>query len=444
VNIDSIVLARMQFAATASFHIIFPCLIIGLSSYLLALEILWLKTGRRIYRQQFEFWIRPFAAFFITGVITGIVLSYQLDTIFGGFYERTVDVLVPIRQLEFANAVLLEAGCFGIMVWGWRRVGDRLHVIATSIVTLGVYVSVFCILSRNSWMQTPAGHVFIDGTLGLDNALAAVFNPSFPYRFVHMVGAAWLSSAFFIMGISSTLLLHRPGHSLARQSLRVAVITAAVLLPLQILTGDLHGLNTRDHQPMKLAAMEGLWQTTEGAPLVPLALPDPVTEQNRYAVEIPRLASLIITHDLAGVVLGLNEVPASDRPNVPIVFASFRIMVALGMLMLVVAMTGLYLLRRKQLFETRWFLRVLCWMTPSGFLATIAGWCVTEAGRQPWVVYGLVRTTEVVDTVARHRVPGMLVLIGISYVVLLVALTLYLRRVFASPVRGRRHDAVAF
>ena len=388
-DIDPVVLARLQFGATASFHILFPCLIIGLSSYLAVLELLWLRTGHTMYRTLFDFWIRPFAVVFVIGVATGVVLSFQLDTAFGGFYEHTVDVLVPIRRVEFINAMLLEAGCFGVMVWGRPYVGRRLHLAATLIVTLGVYVSVFCVLSRNSWMQTPAGYLLTDGELRLADWQAAVFNPSFPYRFAHMVGAAWTSTAFVVLGVFAAILLRSPGHVMASRGLRAAVIAGALLVPLQMLSGDLHGLNTRDHQPIKLAAMEGLWHTTRGAPLVPFAVPDPATETNRLALEIPNLASLILTHDPDGELLGLSEVPRHERPNVPIVFYSFRIMVACGLLMLVVAVTGLLLLLRQRLTKSSWYLRLCCWSAPAGLIATIAGWCVTEAGRQPWVVYGV-------------------------------------------------------
>ena len=428
-NLEPVVLARLQFGATASFHILFPCLIIGLATYLAALKILWMKTDRTIYRAQFEFWVKPFAAVFVIGVVTGVVLSWQLDTVFSGFYEQTVDVLVPIRKIEFANAMWLEAGCFCIMVWGRNRVGERLHLLATLAVTVGIYVSVFCILARNSWMQTPDGFVLVDGRLRLEDWRAAVFNPSLPYRFVHMVGAAWISTGFVVAGVNAWILLKDDRHALARQGLRTALLASMVLVPLQVISGDLHGLNTRDHQPVKLAAMEGLWHTRAGAPLVPFAIPDPGGERNRYALEIPKLASLIITHDPDGVVEGLSEVPKAERPNVPIVFYSFRIMVGLGLLMLAVAALGGYLMWTRRLFGERRFLRLCCCVAPSGLLATIAGWCVTEAGRQPWVVYGLIRTGEITRANPVEQTLGTVALIGAAYVALLVWLMFFLRRI---------------
>ncbi len=444
-NLDPEVLARIQFGATAAFHIMFPCLIIGLASYLSVLKVLWMRTKHPIYHEQYAFWIKPFAAVFVIGVVTGVVLSWQLDTVFGGFYRQTVDVLVPIRSLEFTNAVWLEAGFFGIMVWGCRRVGDRLHLIATLAVTLGVYVSVFCILARNSWMHTPAGYSLIGGELRLDDWRAAVFNPSFPYRLAHMVGAAWVSSAFIVLGVNAWLLLRRSSHTFARHGVRTALLACAVLLPLQMLSGDLHGLNTRDHQPIKLAAMEGLWHTTAGAPLLPFALPDPDLELNHHAVAIPKLASLIITHDPDGVVQGLTSVPAELRPNVPIVFFSFRIMILLGVLMLAIAASGLYLLYKQRLYHSRRFLHLCCWAAPSGLVATIAGWCVTEAGRQPWVVHGLIRTTDITKPAGLPQALTTAGLIAAAYGLMFGALLFYLRRSMMcqlKPAAGPEHCTV--
>jgi cytochrome d ubiquinol oxidase subunit I len=423
---DHVVLSRLQFASTAGFHIIFPCLIIGLAFYLTALEILWLKTKQQIYRAQFEFWVKPFAAAFIVGVTTGVVLSYQLDTAFGGFYYKTLNILVPIRKIEFANALLVEAGFFGIMVWGWKKVGDRLHFLATLMVTAGVIASAACILARNSWMQTPDGFLLIDGQLMLDDWLSAVISPSFPYRFAHMLGAAFVSTAFFILGISAWFLLKQRHRTFAQFSLRASLLVILVLTPLQFFSGDLHGLNTKEHQPTKLAAMEALWDTMEGAPLVLFGVPDQKLEANRYAVEIPKLASLIITHELNGKLIGLKDVPREERPNVPIVFFSFRIMVGLGLAMLAVGVVGLLLWRKGYLYSSRWYLRVCCSMIPSGFLATIAGWCVSEAGRQPWVVYGLIKTAEVVVPMDASQVVQFLSSIAIAYALLFSGFVYYL------------------
>jgi cytochrome bd ubiquinol oxidase subunit I len=433
---DVVILQRLQFAGTAGFHIIFPCLIIGLAFYLSALEIMWLKTRRPLYRAQFDFWVKPFAAAFILGVTTGVVLSFQLDTAFGGFYHKTFNILVPVRKLEFANALLLEAGFFAIMVWGRERVGERLHCLATLMVTIGVVLSAVCILARNSWMQTPDGFTLTDGELVLNDWFAAVFSPSFPYRFVHMLTAAWLSTAFLVLGVSAWFLLKHRQHQFAGFGMRSALLVIAVLTPLQFLSGDLHGLNTREYQPIKLAAIEALWHTTEGAPLVLFARPNPTLEKNDYALEIPKLASLIITHDPNGKVLGLSSVPRDERPNVPIVFFSFRIMLALGVMMLAVGAAGLFLWRKGQLYDTRWYLRTCCVMIPSGLLATIAGWCTAEAGRQPWVVYGLIKTIDVVVPTEASEVAQFLTVISIAYAVFLYAFVHYLCRIVARRSAG--------
>ena len=414
-------LSRILFGATAGFHIIFPCLIIGLMFYLVALEVLWQRTGREIYRTQFDFWVKLFAAAFIVGVATGVALSYQLDTAFGGFYDHTFALLLPIRRMELLNAVFIEAGFFGVMVWGRERVGKRLHLLATLLVALGILTSMVCILARNSWMQTPDGFMLEGGQLEVRDWLSVVFNPSFPYRFFHMLGASLSSTAFVVLGISAWLLLKGRDRSFAEFGMRASLLCIVIVLPLQFLSGDLHGLNTRVHQPTKLAAMEGLWDTTHGAPMVLFAVPDQEQERNRYAVEIPKLASLIVTHSLDGKIAGLKEVPKEERPYVPLVFFSFRIMVAAGMMMLIVGVTGMVLLRKKRLFASRRFLQGCCWMIPSGFIATIAGWCVSEAGRQPWVIHGMLKTAEIAASVPAAQAMHSAAWFAIAYTVLFAA-----------------------
>jgi cytochrome d ubiquinol oxidase subunit I len=428
-EIDQVLLARLQFGITASVHILFPCLIIGFALYLAVLEILWLKTQRDIYQIQYQFWLKPFAILFVVGAITGVVLSYQLDTFFSSFYRKTVDILLPIRELESLNTRLLIAGCFGIMIWGWRRVGSCLHLLATLLVTLGVLVSVSCILARNSWMQTPAGFAVMNGQLVITDRWAAVFSPSFPYRFAHMVGAALVSTAFIVLGISSWFLLKQRQQVFARFNLRIALAVISVAVPLQLLSGDLHGLNTRHYQPAKLAAIEALWDTTAGAPLVVFALPDQAQERNRYAVEIPKLASLILTHDPDGAITGLKAIPKDERPQVAVAFFSLRLMVGIGLLMVVVGITGLVLWHRRQVYECCWFLRLCCAMMPSGLIATIAGWWVTEAGRQPWVVYGLIKTADVVTLFPASDAIHFLSFLGLAYSALLGVAMYYFWRV---------------
>lgn len=417
-EIDPIFLSRLLFGVTASFHIIFPCLVIGLAFYLAILEFLWLKTKQEIYRTQYKFWLKPFASVFIIGMITGVVLSYQLDTTFSDFYERTASILVPIRRVELTNVLILEGGTLGIMVWGWRRVGTRLHFIATLMMVLGVLIAGACITARNSWMQTPDGYALVGNQILLQDWFSAIFSPSFPYRFLHMLAAASLSTAFFVLGISAWFLINKQYREFAQYSLRFALIAILIMTPVQIFLGHLHGVNTYEHQPLKIAAIEGLWETTHGAPLILFAVPDQETEQNRYAVEIPHLASLIITHDLDGELMGLKDVPKTERPNVPIVFISFRVMVGIALLMLLVGVTGVFLMKKRRLYQSRWFLRTCVAMTPSGFIATIAGWCVTEVGRQPWVVSGLVKTTEIVTSPPGSQVVRFLGFIGAFYTLL--------------------------
>lgn len=427
-EIDQILLARLQFGVTASAHIIFPCLVIGLAFYLAILESVWLKTGRDIYRIQYQFWLKPFAILFVVGAITGVVLSYQLDTFFGGFYQQMTDVLLPIRKLELLNVKVVIAGCFGIMIWGWRWVGNRLHLLATWLVFLGVLVSVTCILARNSWMQTPAGFAEVNGQLVVTDWLAAVFSPSFPYRFAHMLGTALVSTAFMVLGISAWFLLRQRHQIFARFNLRVALAVIGVAVPLQILSGDLHGMNTSHYQPTKLAAIEGLWDTTAGAPLLVFTLPDQDQERNRYAVEIPRLASLILTHDPNGTITGLKAAPKDQRPRVAITFFSFRLMVGMGLLMVATGITGLVLWHRRRVYECRWFLWLCCAMMPSGLIAAIAGWWVTEAGRQPWVVYGLVKTEDVAIPVPVADAIHFALVLGLAYSALLSVAMYYLWR----------------
>ncbi|MFM9438203.1 cytochrome bd ubiquinol oxidase subunit I [Janthinobacterium sp. CG_23.3] len=416
-----VMLSRAQFGATASLHIIFPCLIIGLVFYLVALEILWLATGREIYRTQFDFWVKLFAAAFIVGVATGVALSFQLDTAFGGFYDKTFALLVPIRKMELLNAVFIEAGFFGAMVWGRERVGKRLHLAATLLVALGVVTSMACILARNSWMHTPDGFSLLGGRLETRDWLSLVLSPSFPYRFFHMLGASFSSAAFVVLGVSAWLMLKGREPHFAAFGLRASLRVIAVVLPLQFLSGDLHGLNTSAYQPTKLAAIEALWDTTHGAPMVLFALPDQERERNRYAIEIPKLASLIVAHSLNGKIAGLKEVPKDERPYVPLVFFSFRIMVAMGVMMLAVGIVGMVLLRKKRLYDSRRFLRICCGMIPSGFIATIAGWCVSEAGRQPWVIHGLLKTVDVAVSMPAARAMHTAAWFGVAYAVLFAA-----------------------
>lgn len=442
---DPIVLSRLQFGLTASFHIIFPCLVIGLAFYLAILEYMWLRTKRPIYCVQYKYWLKPFVAVFFLGMITGVVLSFQLDTTFSGFYERTASVLVPIRQIELANVLLFEAGTLGIMLCGWRRVGPKLHFTATLMMVIGVLISAICITARNAWMQTPDGFVIAEGQILVQDWMSVIVSPSFPYRLSHMLAAAFLSTAFFVLGISAWYLLRNRYQEFAQRSLKFSLLVIIVMTPVQIFLGHLHGVNTHENQPTKIAAMEGLWETQHGAPMVVFGIPDQDHEVNRFSVEIPKLASLVVTHDPNGKLQGLNETPKHERPNVAIVFISFRIMILLCLLMLLVGMVGIYLLKMNRLFQSRKFLYVCVIMLPSGLIATIAGWIVSEVGRQPWVISGLIKTSDVVTATPSHELVEFIGFISIFYLLLFFIFIYSIKRFIGQgPIRDPSTALSAF
>ncbi|MVF14976.1 cytochrome ubiquinol oxidase subunit I [Ketobacter sp. MCCC 1A13808] len=414
-DVDYILISRLGFAFTASYHIIFPSLIVGLAFYLTALEALWLKTGQENYRLQYLFWLKPFTAAFFVAVITGVGLSFQLDTHFGQFYYKTIDILAPIRHFELINAIVLEAGSLGVMWWGWKRVGKKLHFAATLMMSLGIIISFVCIIARNSWMQTPDGYELVAGQLVLTDWFAAIINPSFPYRFTHMLLAGLMSTACFVLGLSAWFLIKQQQINFARFNLHVALTAIVILAPLQIFIGDLHGLNTRENQPMKIAAIEGLWKTTDGAPLVLFGIPDKEKAENKNAIEIPKLASLILTHKTDGEVKGMNAFPKQNWPNVALIFYSFRIMVALGFWIVLIGFIGCYLRYKNKLNNNKIFLRIAIFTIPAGFIATIAGWLVAEAGRQPWVIYEIIKTKDILLPISRTEAIHSLLLMGIIY-----------------------------
>jgi cytochrome d ubiquinol oxidase subunit I len=430
-DFDALLLSRLQFALTISFHILFPTLTIGLAIYLAVIEGLWLKTKQQIYRQLYVFWSRIFALSFGMGVVSGVVLSYQFGTNFSRFSEVTGNVLGPLMTYEVMTAFFLEAGFLGIMLFGWNRVRPTVHYFATLMVAVGTVASAFWILAANSWMHTPAGAELRDGVFHVIDWSAVIFNPSFPYRFSHMILAGLITTAFFIAGVSAWYLYQRRHRVFAQRAFAIAIGAAALLTPIQILVGDLHGLNTKQHQPMKVAAMEGRWDTLAGAPLLLFAVPDQEAEQNRFELGIPKGASLILEHDPDGVVYGLKEVAPQDRPNVALVFYSFRVMIGIGLLMLALSWLGVWYLRRNRLAERRGYLRAMVCMVPAGFIATLAGWYVAEAGRQPWLVQGLLRTAEGVSSVPAGQVLGSLVAFGTLYAALFAAFVYYLVRTIA-------------
>ncbi|WP_299020153.1 cytochrome ubiquinol oxidase subunit I [uncultured Photobacterium sp.] len=393
-------LARFQFAFTVSFHIVFPAFTIGLASYLAVLEGLFLKTGQHKYIELYQYWIKIFAISFGMGVVSGIVMSYQFGTNWSVFAEKTGPVLGPLMGYEVFTAFFLEAGFLGVMLFGMKRVGQKLHFLSTLIVAFGTLFSAFWILSVNSWMHTPAGYSVNElGQFIPEDWWAVVFNPSFPYRLVHMVLAAYLTTAFVVGGVGAYHLLRSQHNHLARKMFSMAMWMAAIVTPLQVVVGDLHGLNTLEHQPAKIAAMEGHFETQKGAPLILFGIPNEEEKVVDYKIAIPHLGSVILKHEWNGEVKGLDAFPEEQQPPVTLVFWSFRIMVALGFMMLAIGLTSLWLRWKKELYHNNWFHRCCLVMAPAGFIALLSGWITTEVGRQPFTVYGLLRTVDSISPV---------------------------------------------
>jgi cytochrome bd ubiquinol oxidase subunit I len=431
-GMSALTLARIQFAFTVSFHIIFPAFTIGLASWLAVLEWRWLKTGNAIFAEVYRLWVKIFAVTFGMGVVSGVVLSFQFGTNWSVFADKGGNVLGPLLGYEVLTAFFLEASFLGVMLFGWNRVSPRMHFASTVIVALGTLVSAFWILSANSWMQTPGGfRIGEDGLLYPTAWLEVIFNPSFPYRFAHMVTAAYLTTAFVVAGIGAYYLWRRRHVQHARVMFGMAMIMAVFVAPMQLVLGDLHGLNTLEHQPAKVAAMEGLWDTQKGAPLVLFGWPDQKEETTKYSLEIPKLSSLILTHELDGEVKGLKEWPKEERPPVAWVFWSFRIMVGIGMLMIATGLLALVLYLRKRLFDTTWFQYWCMALTPAGFIAVLAGWFVTEIGRQPYIVYGLLKTADAISPVSAGPIAISLLAFIVVYVLVFGAGSYYVLKLIA-------------
>jgi cytochrome d ubiquinol oxidase subunit I len=417
--LDTLLLSRIQFAANISFHILFPTITIALGWLLVYFKIRFDLSQHPVWMRAYRFWVKVFALTFALGVVSGITMSFQFGTNWPGFMETVGNIAGPLLAYEILTAFFLEATMLGIMLFGFNKVPRWLHTLATLLVALGTTLSAFWILVLNSWMQTPAGFEMRDGVAHATDWLAIIFNPSFPYRFSHMLLASALTVCFLVAGISAYRLYRGDNKKAPRLTLKTALFTAAVLAPTQAFVGDLHGLNTLEHQPQKIAAMEGIWHTEQGAPLVLFAIPDAETQTNRFALEIPKLASLILTHDLNGELKGINEFPGAHPPVAP-VFYSFRVMVGIGVLMLAVAWwCSLRLYRKGELSSLQY--KVLIGMSFSGWLATLAGWYVTEIGRQPYLVYGVLKTSDAVTTVASEQVALTLIMYLALYVVLLLA-----------------------
>jgi cytochrome d ubiquinol oxidase subunit I len=390
-------LARIQFAANISFHILFPMITIALGWVLLFFKIRFTRSGDEKWMNAYRLWVKVFALTFALGVVSGITMSFQFGTNWPGFMETVGNIAGPLLAYEVLTAFFLEASFLGIMLFGFRRVGNRIHTLATALVAFGTTLSAFWILALNSWLHTPAGFEMIDGQAHATDWMAIIFNPSFPYRLTHTLIASGLTVAFLMAGIAAYRWLRNDRGPSVKATLRTGLTLAAVLIPVQIFVGDLHGLNTLEHQPAKVAAMEGLWETRAGAPLVLFGIPDEASRTNHYAVEIPRLASMILTHDPDGVVKGIEEF-GEDHPPVGTVFWAFRVMVCTGLAMLAVSWLGLWSIRRGR-EPSKPLARALVAMTFSGWVAVLSGWYVTEVGRQPFLVNGVLRTTEAASSV---------------------------------------------
>ncbi|SEQ47725.1 cytochrome d ubiquinol oxidase subunit I [Loktanella sp. DSM 29012] len=430
------ILARVQFAFTVSFHIIFPAFSIGLASFLAVLNALWLRTGNPTYRALFDYWKKIFAVAFGMGVVSGIVMSYQFGTNWAVFSDRTGPVLGPLMAYEVLSAFFLEAGFLGIMLFGRERVGNGLHMFATAMVAFGTLMSATWILSVNSWMQTPAGYSINElGQFVPENWLEIVFNPSFPYRLLHMVLAAYLTTAFVVAGVGAWHLLKDRTDAAARKMFSMAMWMALLVTPLQIAAGDFHGINTLEHQPAKVMAMEGHYDShPDGAPLILFGIPNPAEKRIDYAVEIPKLSSLILKHDLNAPLDGLDTIPDADEPPVPIVFFSFRVMVGIGFAMLAVGIWGGVQRYRKRLYDSTLLHRTAVLMGPAGFIAVLAGWITTEVGRQPFTVYGVMRTSESLSPIAAPAVAASLIAFIVVYFFVFGAGTFYIMRLMGKDV----------
>jgi cytochrome d ubiquinol oxidase subunit I len=393
-TLDPLILSRLQFAWVIGWHIVLPAFTVGMASYIALLEGLHLATGRAAYLNTAQFWTRIFAVAFGMGVVTGIVMPFQFGTNWSRLADAAGNVIGPLLAYEGVVAFFLEAAFLGVLLFGRNLVPRWAHFTAALMVAIGTLFSSFWILATNSWMQTPAGYTLIDGRFYPADWLAIVFNPSFPYRLAHTVVAFYVTTGFVVLGVGAYTVRRGRNPEEGRVMMTTALGLLAVLVPLQMLIGDQHGLNTRAHQPAKLAAIEGRWETASHVPLTLFAWPDEAAERNDLAIDIPELGSLILTHSLAGTVQGLKDFPADDRPPVAIVFFAFRVMVGLAVVMAVVVAAGWWLRWRGRLFAAAWYLMLCHWTIPIGFVAVLAGWATTEVGRQPWTVYGLLRTAQ--------------------------------------------------
>src|ERR1700674_5320794 len=436
-DLDPVLLARLQFAFTITFHIIFPSFTIGLSAYIATVEVMWMKTGREHFHRLGRVLTKIFAVSFAMGVVSGIVLSYQLGTNWSRFSVVTGNVLGPLIGYEVVAAFFLEATFLGIMLFGWNRVPPALHTFSCIAVAVGTVISAFWILSANSWMHTPTGHEMRNGIAIPVDWLTVIFNPSFPYRFAHMVNAAFLTTCFVVFAVGARYLLAGKHLDEAKTMLRMAVGFAAIVAPLQLFLGDQHGLNTLKHQPIKIAAMEGHWDGSKPGDYHIFAWPDEKAEMNHFEISIPRGSSLILKHDPNGLFTGLKDARPQDRPPVLTVFFGFRIMFYIGCFMIASALYGAWLWWRRRLFETRWYLHIMAQSWWTGFVAVIAGWVVTESGRQPWIVQGIMRPADATSPLPVGTIGVTLALFVLVYGVVFSLGIFYINRLIA---KGPQHD----
>jgi cytochrome d ubiquinol oxidase subunit I len=449
VELDALLLSRLQFAFTIAFHILFPAFTIGLAAFLAVLEGLWLWTKRDAFKVLYLFWVKIFALSFGMGVVSGVVLSYQFGTNWSEFIRLTGGVIGPLLAYEVLTAFFLEASFLGVMLFGWKKVGPRLHFLATVLVAVGTTISAFWILSANSWMQTPQGfETLTDGTLRATDFMAVIFNPSLPTRLAHMLLAAFLTTGLVVGAVSAFHVLKDrakgavTGWTESRIALVMAVGLVAVLAPLQLVAGHLSGEVTHKYQPSKTAAIEGYWETRADQPLHLFGIPDRDAQKNHFEVSIPGLGNAIQNLPRDQVIQGLDVWPREDQPPPFIPFFGFRIMVGLGLLMIALGTTGAVLIWRRKLFETPWFLRFCVAMGPSGFIAVLAGWMVTEVGRQPWVVYGVLKTRDAVSPVTTGEVATSLIAYVVVYSVVFTAGALFILRLMAEgPVAALAEHA---
>lgn len=429
-DLDPVLISRFQFAFVVSFHAIFPVFTIGLAAYVAVLEGLYYRTDNPVYLKLSKFWTKVFAVVFGMGVVSGIVMAFQFGTNWSNFAYSASNFLGPVLSYEVVTAFFLEATFLGVLLFGRDKVPRGLHLFSACMVAIGTFISSFWILSANSWMHTPAGVEMVDGMIQMTSWTQAIFNSSFPYRFAHMALASFITGGFVVAGVSALYLLKGSHPETSKKALKMCVVMLAVVTPMQLLVGHEHGLNTFENQPVKVAAMEGAWETKSAAPLVLFAIPDAANETNHFEIKIPYLASIVLTHSVDGVVPGLLEVPADERPPVGIVFWSFRIMVGLGLIFIAISLLSAFQLYRGHLYDSRLLLRAYTWLIPAPFVAVLTGWFVTEVGRQPWMIQGLMRLDEAVTP----SVTGWMALVTLIgyfavYAVVFSAGVFYLRKV---------------